>query len=255
MGDSRVGGQYSGAMWKPFTALTWPSSCEVCNAWPATPVCPACEERHARLRKRCPGCALWLAPGLTRCAACASGQEPDRPDSVHARVDFAHPWTDLVHRFKFDQSPGLARTLAHLMCQDADALATAASCDLVLPIPTATTRLLERGYHPPWELVRHLRRRHTLPPSAADALEHRLDGPALHTLPKSERMAAARHLFKLSSGGRARVRGATVLVVDDVMTTGTTAQAATLALRVAGARAVHVWVFARTPRHEPQAME
>ena len=160
-----------------------------------------------------------------------------------------------MHRFKFGQAPGVARTLATLMAQDTAALATARACDVIVPIPTATSRLLERGYNPSWELVRHLRRQHPLPPATPDLLLHRHDGPALHTLPKAQRQAAASQLFSVASERRERVQGAAVLVVDDVMTTGTTALAATQVLRDAGARTVHVWVFARTPRHDPEGME
>lgn len=127
-----------------------------------------------------------------------------------------------------------------------DALMTGA--DLMAPVPLSLPGLLERGYNQSWELVRHLRRKYPAPPPAVPDLLIRPEaGPALHTLPRAQRLQASHTLFEANPKYRARLQGANVLLVDDVLTTGATAQAASLALREAGARAVQVWVFARTP--------
>ena len=234
-------------MWKPFSGLTWPSSCEVCGTWPTVPVCPDCHDRHARLRNRCPGCGLRLAPGLERCTTCTSTPAPTH-DTVHARVDYDHPWSALVQKLKFRQSPATARLMADLMREAPQADALMAGADLMAPVPLSLPGLLERGYNQSWELVRHLRRKHPAPPLAMpDLLIRPEGGPALHTLPRAQRLQAAQTLFEVHPKHRARLQGAHVLLVDDVLTTGATAQAASLALREAGARAVQVWVFARTP--------
>lgn len=163
-------------------------------------------------------------------------------------MDFDFPWAELIHRFKFRAEPAMARTLADLMADDPVALATAGACDVVAPIPSALPRLVERGYNQSWELVRQLRRTRRLPKAWPDLLERAPGAAALHTLPKAERLTAAQHLFTAARRHAPRLQGANVLLVDDVMTTGATVQAATLALRQAGARTVHAWVFARTPR-------
>lgn len=234
-------------MWKPFSGLAWPSSCEVCGTWPTAPVCPDCHDRHARLRNRCPDCGLRLAPGLERCTVCTSTPAPAH-ETVHARVDYDHPWSAWVQRLKFRQSPGTARLMADLMVEDPEANALMSGADLMAPVPLSLPGLLERGYNQSWELVRHLRRKHPAPPPAMpDLLTRPEGGPALHTLPRAQRLQASQTLFEVHPKHQAHLQGATVLLVDDVLTTGATAQAASLALREAGARAVHVWVFAHTP--------
>lgn len=243
---SGAAGQYSAAMWKAISALPWPCSCLVCGAWSNTPCCNGCRAMHARLRPRCPTCGLALAPGLLRCSACAVSPAASL-DGVLARVDYAFPWSLLVQRLKFQQSPATAAVLARLMLDDTTAPDLLAHCDLVTPIPLARPRLMERGYNQSWELVKHLRRRTRVGTAVPDLLERTHTGPALHTLPRAERLSQATHLFALPPQHRERVRGASVLLVDDVMTTGATANAAAAALKQAGARSVHVWVFARTP--------
>lgn len=231
-----------------FAHFTWPSSCWVCAAWPTQPICPSCHAQHARLRPRCPGCALALAPGLSRCTDCTTQGAPSAPDTAHARVDFVAPWNHLVHRFKFAHDPSLAHVLAQLMLQDESALQQASHCDWATPVPVAPERLVERGYNQSWELLRQLRRRHPLPSAHPGLLQRQAHAPALHTLNRKERQQAAQGLLEVPPPLRAQLRGARVLLIDDVMTTGATARAAATALRAAGASAVHLWVFARTPR-------
>jgi ComF family protein len=226
---------------------SWPATCEICAGWPSRPVCAACLHDHGRVLPRCPGCALPLAPGLSHCTRC-QGRHGHPLRRSHARVDYTYPWTGLVQRFKFHGEPAWARTLAELMLQDPEASDTLAQADWVAPIPLPLPRLLERGYNQAWELVRQLRRRVPgAPPALADLLQRADATTPIHTLPRAERLVHARHAFAVAPAHRPRLAGRHVLLVDDVMTTGATLNAAAQALRDAGAAAVSAWVFARTP--------
>jgi ComF family protein len=194
---------------------------------------------------------------LERCFECTRTAAPAH-DSVHARVDYVHPWSALVQRLKFRQSPATAGLMAQLMSEDPKSDALMATADLIAPVPLSLRGLLERGYNQSWELVRHLRRRHPSPPLALpDLLTRPEGGPAIHTLPRAQRLQASQSLFAVHPKHLPALQGDNVLLVDDVLTTGATAQAASLALREAGARSVQVWVFARTPppSDESAAME
>lgn len=224
----------------------WPAVCEVCARWPSQPICAHCRVRHAPRLPRCPGCALALAPGLTLCMQCS--ENPDRAlDLCLARVDYGFPWVEAIHRFKFQQQPAWARPLAALMLEDDTHRPMLEAVALACPVPLAPNRLRERGYNQAWELVKGLHRQafphaRTLP----DMLLRSETAQAQHTLPRAARFAHARHAFSLHPRQGAAVRDAHVLLVDDVMTTGATLQAAAQVLKQAGARHVSAWVFART---------
>lgn len=224
----------------------WPSVCEVCARWPSAPLCTGCHQAHARLRSRCPGCALALAPGLQRCVRCT-----EAPTSAlarcDARVDYHYPWTDLLARFKFQAEPAWAGLIADLMAESAATRDILQQATLLAPVPLAPQRLQDRGYNQAWEMLCQLRR---LAPQAAarpDLLRRHGGSAPLHTLPRAERLQHAAQVFQPHPTACTALAGADVVLVDDIMTTGATLQAAARALRDAGAARVSAVVFARTP--------
>ncbi len=103
-------------------------------------------------------------------------------------------------------------------------------------------RLAERGYNQAYELARRLA------PGRADArslLRARETAPQT-TLGREERLANVRGAFVVDPVRAAALRGAHVLLVDDVMTSGASLGAAAAALRRAGAARVTALVLART---------
>jgi ComF family protein len=189
---------------------------------------------------------------------------------VVAGVDYGHPWDALLAGFKFDDRVGLAGVLAApLLARLRDAGVDAGTGDArasgragdagagacvrqagagvrVLPVPLARARLRERGYNQSWELARRLARALGLE-ARADALVRLRDTARQLHLPRAGRGANVADAFVVAPAHAAWVRGAHVALVDDVLTTGATARAATRALRAAGAREVELWVAARTP--------
>lgn len=225
-------------------AITWlGGQCEVCRGWHVGPLCAACRQRFAASRSRCESCGLAVPGGVPRCGACL--QEPPAFERCHCAVDYGFPWDRLLTRFKFGSTPELAGTLVDLLLQ-------AAPCppgqrpQVFVPVPLSALRLSERGYDQAWELARRLGRATGIP-AKARALERRFDSRQQTQLTRRERQANLRGAFTVPVAMRARVAGSHVGLVDDVMTTGATAQEAAQALLAAGARQVDLWVVARTP--------
>jgi len=224
----------------------WPSVCEVCARWPSAPLCTGCHQAHAGLRPRCPGCALPLAPGLQRCVRCT-----EAPLSALARCDarvgYHYPWDGLVARFKFQAEPAWARLFAHLMAESAATREILQQASLLAPVPLSPRRLHGRGYNQAWEMLRHLQPLAVQARALPSLLLRQDDDAPLHTLPRAERQQQAARVFHPNTAASAALQGADVVLVDDVMTTGATLQAAAQVLRDAGARRVSAVVFARTP--------
>lgn len=151
----------------------------------------------------------------------------------------------MITRFKFNDQPELAMLLADVL---ASALGQSAPppVDLVLPVPLSPGRLAERGFNQAWELARRVAKRRGL--SADSNLLLRLrDTPHQVGLSRTERERNLRDAMWVNPASAARITHRQVALVDDVMTTGGTAVAATRALMAAGAAGVQVWVLARTP--------
>lgn len=208
---------------------------------------------------RCSRCALRLTGGGAHCAACL--REPRAFSRTVAAFDYAPPGDTLVLMLKTQLRLSTAPVLARLMAQ---ALRTAAQetgasppdpvittrpgaglwpPDLLLvPIPASRASLRQRGMNPAAEIARSLAAELALPAPRL-LLARRRETPRQATLDRGARQRGAVCLFICKDG----VRGRHVALVDDVMTTGSTAGAAATALVAAGAASVIVLVAARTP--------
>lgn len=167
---------------------------------------------------------------------------------VLAALDYAYPWDGLIHRFKYRDAPELARPLAQRLWSVVQAAWAQGlpQPDLLVPVPLSAARLRERGYNQAWELARRLSRLAGIP-ARPDVLLRLVDAPHQQGLPRAQRLQQARGAYAVAPRAMPSLRGHRVALVDDVLTTGATAQAAASALLRAGAADVQVWVLARTP--------
>ena len=153
----------------------------------------------------------------------------------------------MIHALKYGGRRSLARPLAALLRQAAADWLRGA--DAVVPVPLHPLRRWRRGFNQADDIAAHLglpvirplrRARHTRPQME---------------LPRSVRLRAVRGAFTFARGAARRaptaIQGRTLLLVDDVITTGTTVEACAILLRAAGAADVRVLGVALTPR--PQA--
>ncbi|MDB5897179.1 MAG: hypothetical protein JWP41_781 [Ramlibacter sp.] len=189
---------------------------------------------------RCALCALPLPARVPVCGACVREAPP--LDACFAAVSYAYPWAGLVGRFKFQQEPGWAATLGRQMAAIEGLGPELATADFVLPMPLAPRRLAERGFNQALLLARVLDSGRT---DARLLLRLRETGSQT-ALDRSSRQENVRNAFGIEPLRAAELRGRAVLLVDDVMTSGSSLHAAALALRQAGARRVCAVVLART---------
>ncbi|GAB3771002.1 ComF family protein [Ramlibacter monticola] len=226
--------------WLPPWVVAPPGRCAVCGAWPARPLCAGCTARFGTARHRCGRCALVLPEGVRTCGACV--REPPPLDACFAAVDYAFPWSGLVHRFKFRGEPGWAATLARHMAAIPGVAEEIAQADLLLPMPLARGRLAERGFNQALLLARRLGGRKV---DGTLLLRLRETG-AQAALDRAARRRNVEGAFGLEPLRADAVRGKRVLLVDDVMTSGASLHAVARVLRQAGTARVAAVVLART---------
>ena len=217
-----------------------PSQCLVCHAWPGQTICEACMSRFAQPLHRCYCCALPLLADVPLCGACI--KEPPAIDRCLSAVPYGYPWSDLIVRFKFQGQPGLVRPFALMLRSTPWVEPALDAADTVLPMPLSKERLLTRGFNQAYVLAQALSR------SKADpALLLRIKNtPPQSSLTRAERLSSVKDAFAVEPLRLSELKGARVVLVDDVMTSGASLFAAARTLKTAGAAHITAIVLART---------
>jgi ComF family protein len=219
-----------------------PRLCPACGdpSGPGRELCPGCEQSLPALLHACPRCAIPYEHPDTHgeCGTCQK-QPPAFTRSI-ALYRFAPPVDHFIRELKFHQQLGLARLLGERLAQRL--ALEGPRPDLVLPVPLHTARLRERGYNQALEIARPVARLLDLPLAVHSLRRVRATAPQTG-MALAARRKNLRGAFALQPG--AELKNLRVALVDDVMTTGSTVQAAAQCLRAAGARDVEVWVIAR----------
>jgi ComF family protein len=201
------------------------------------------------LAPACGACGRVLDAPLAGpvCASCWAEVQPlphadaaaEPPvDAWQAAGEYDGALRDIVHALKYDRRRSLARPLGILLRERAAHLL--ADADLVVPVPLHPWRRLRRGFNQADDLARRLG------PRVCRALWRIRATPPQTGLGAAERRANVRGAFRISPFvPAARLRGARVVLVDDVRTTGATLRACATALKAAGAREVRAVTVAR----------
>jgi len=209
------------------------------------PLCVACEQELPWLDEQCLRCALPLPMAGLTCAQCS--RRPPAFDQVIAPWHYGFPLDTLISRFKHNSQWPLGRLMAEMLGLNLryrfeEGLPKP---DLLLPVPLAGRRLRERGFNQAGMLGRWLAKALSIECDERLLLRTR-ETPAQQHLDARARRRNLRQAFALAS--EASLAGRHVAVVDDVLTTGATAQAIAQLLRDAGACRIDVYCLARTAK-------
>jgi ComF family protein len=215
-------------------------ACGLCTG-PGRDLCPGCEADLPLLHAACPRCATPYEHADIHgpCGACQ--QKPPAYARTLALYRYAPPADHFLRALKFHHDLALARLLGERLARRV-AEDTSPRPDLILPVPLHRARLRERGYNQALEIARPLAQALRVPLDFRALVRVRATAPQT-ALAVEQRRRNVRNAFALRDP--AAVRDRRVALVDDVMTTGSTVQAAAKCLRAAGASEVEVWVIAR----------
>ncbi|HTH94519.1 MAG TPA: ComF family protein [Rhodocyclaceae bacterium] len=218
---------------KAVLATLFPQSCLLCGAGvdaaSADAVCQNCRDALPRIDVRhCPVCALPTADAHI-CGSCL--KTPPHFDATHARYRYAFPLNHLLQHYKYGQALSVSALFNHVVT---------AKIDAVLAVPSTPSHLKERGFNPALELARPLAKRMQVP-LLLHAVTRPKDAPAQAGLPWKARRKNIRNAFEC----HADLSGRSILVVDDVMTTGATLDELARTLKRHGATRVENCVVAR----------
>lgn len=234
------------SFWKPLPWLQLGSACLLCGtSIDHLSVCHDCEAELPWLTHQCSVCALPLPTNGLPCGACL--KHPPTFERVIAAWRYGFPVDTLISRFKHQSRWPLGRMMAdqlarHLRHEFENGLPRPAA---LLPVPLSTERLRTRGFNQSELIATHLAKALAVP-IQRQWLGRTRDTAAQQGLDAAARRRNLRDSFTLSS--EAEVQGQHIALVDDVLTTGSTAEMLARLLCRAGAAQVDVYCLARTPK-------
>jgi ComF family protein len=232
-----------------FYRLVWTSL-----DWLYPPVCCSCKVKGYRWCSACQSAVRLIQPPL--CPCCGQPQRklsqcrrcqlsPPSYTALRAWGCFQGPLQNAIHSLKYNGNLSLGDVLAQPLIDFLPLLNW--EIDLIIPVPLAIARFQERGYNQAELLARPL----------ALALGIQFTSKALakirETRPQVDLKSAERikNVFGAFRGEERIVEGKSVLVIDDVATTGATLEACSAALITAGAARVYGITLARAVYDHP----
>lgn len=229
----------------PLVDLVFPPRCPLCGEGLTAQLglCAACWSGLVIPGE--PSCALCQRPfsegtaDQSICAPCLA--EPPRHDGIAAGTLYNDASRRLVLAFKHGQRIALAQMMARLI---AARLPEAAANWLVIPVPLHRWRLWRRGFNQAALLAGEIAKSRGAK-LLVDGLERRKQTPSLGGLGRKARARALSGAIGVNPRHEASLRGANIVLVDDVLTSGATSGACVSALKRAGAEKVIVACFAR----------
>jgi ComF family protein len=232
-------------MWlKNILYLLIPARCLLCDmaAQGHRDLCGYCASALTPLPLGCRCCALPLATVGDLCPDCIS--KPPSFDRIRAAFIYHAPCSILISQFKFNQNLAAGALLTELFVEQLQPLEFVP--ELLLPLPLSQQRLSQRGFNQALEIAKVLAQQLQLPLDW-QLLTKTKDTSAQSSLSRQQRLQNLQQVFHLTQPLKAK----RIALIDDVVTTGATAEAASQVLKAAGAEYIEVWALARTLKTSP----
>ncbi|MEM9358799.1 MAG: ComF family protein [Pseudomonadota bacterium] len=187
------------------------------------------------------GIPLPFDPGGGPIVSAAAAANPPPYDHARAVAHYTGTMRDLIHMFKYADQHAPRHLFARLLERAGRELFH--DCELVVPVPLSRQKLRARRFNQA-ALLAHDLARSTRLSYEPQLLQRRKNTVSQVGLTRDQRRRNMQGAFALSKSGTVKVKDRAVLLIDDVITTGTTVEACARALKQAGARHVDVLALA-----------
>ncbi len=221
----------------------YPATCQLCGA-PSTEridICAPCQGDLPHNQNRCYICALPL-PSIYSDQVCGKClKHPPIFDRCHAPFSYGYPISGVISDFKFSGKLHMGVLLAELLINFIE-INNLELPDMIMPVPLHPTRLRERGFNQALELAKPVGRYFNIP-LEINSCRRTKATETQSTLDKKIRMKNMRGAFKIVQP----LDCEHLVLIDDVVTTGTTVNELAKVIKTSGVKRVDVWALARTP--------
>ena len=213
-------------------------SCVLCLESAEFCVCKQCESGLIDTSNRCLSCATKLSSGLSFCGSCLS--HAPNFSKAYTLYDYSDHCATLIKHFKFDHQLCIGDFFAHKLYDKFQTIvAENGKYDAIIPLPLSRDRIKERGYNQTHELLRVIAKKSNILIDQKSVKRTKATR-ALSTLNLEERKREIQNAFSAQAMSYDRV-----LLVDDVMTTGSSLNELAKTLLKAGVKSCDVLTVAR----------
>ena len=216
-------------------ACLLPERCANCGAVPARGLCQPCRSGLRPVPTPCRGCGL--AQPVARCP-----REGARwsVSSVVAPLRYESPLDGYIHALKFLSHRRMGRALGLVLAEILRAEEILGAVSALIPVPLHAERLRQRGFNQAYEIARPIAATMNLT-LVTSGVKRSVPTQAQTLVDAYRRSTNVEYAFR----AHGRFEGATIAIIDDVITTGATINSLARDLRRAGAADVHAWCLAR----------
>lgn len=211
-------------------------------------ICSEClnavEESRIDLQNICLKCGMFLGPHSGQKTVCPSCRTMDlKFERNLAFGNYDGVLKDLILIYKYGRKKILSETLAGWLAKRlASEKEIINRINLIVPVPLTKSRQKKRGFNQSELLAIHLGRQFSIPVSSHNLIRIK-DTPAQASLSRAERVRNLKDAFQVRKVDEFKDKN--ILLIDDVMTTGATANEVSRVLKKSGARSVYTLVLAR----------
>ncbi len=203
-------------------------------------LCKACETRFIRLNSCCSRCATSFASHSLENNICGNCQkQPPAFDKVYAPFVHQGNIRHLINDLKFNNAYKNARLLAELLAQHISIKCTLKP-ELIIPMPLHPQRYRERGFNQSLEIAKIVSQLLKIPYSTTHCQRIKNTAHQINLTGK-QREQNIKQAFKLSMP----IKHKHIVIIDDVMTTGATANELAKIFKTGGVKRVDIWVCSR----------
>jgi ComF family protein len=218
--------------------------CALCESKTPQRICVPCQQQFLySAHYQCSTCALPLAHSALLCGGCLQ----KRPvfDQVYSPYLYQAPLSNLILQFKQKSDFFAGQALADIWCMAIKLQMTQQHTplpDMITAVPLHWRKQGQRGFNQSAFFASIIHQKLNIP--LFTDVKRTRSAAEQKQLGRTRRLKNLKHSFTVTG----RLNNAHVVIIDDVMTTGATASALTIALKKAGARKVSVWVLARVAK-------
>lgn len=224
-----------------------PAQCLLCHL-PSNQklICQYCNGSLSIPRPCCLHCGLSLPKTQDFCGDCL--KQKHQFTQLHAVANYQTPYPTLIKKFKYSKQLIFGELLANLLLESIQSNISPSQLskvDYLLPVPLHTKKLYQRGFNQAQLLADKLTKKLHIP-ILTNTVSRAKETAAQENLSLTERKKNLNQAFVVSNNKKNNIKGRHIIIIDDVVTTGSTVNSLAKALLHAGAQRIDIWCICRT---------